>query len=147
MTWQEVKITKSLPFPSSYIQLHVTTKCATNNCVYPFWAIDNFELCSQNEIRTVTITQKAEEASCQVIKYENQQIVQTPVENSTIQETSCPAGTFGKHCIECSTVLGINKRNCDNSVICSIGSKQSSICNCATGYQPPFCDDGKDSKY
>ncbi|KAF2884687.1 hypothetical protein ILUMI_21484 [Ignelater luminosus] len=147
ITWQEVKLTKRLPSVPSYVQLFVTTKCPSNECKFPFWAIDDFELCSQNEIRTLTITQKAEEASCQVIKYENQQIRQTSVKNSTIQEISCPAGTFGTRCIECSTVLGITKRNCDNSVICSIGSKQSSICKCAAGYQPPLCEAGKHGKY
>lgn len=105
MTWQEIKIKKPLPSVPSYVQLRVTSKCPGNNCGYPFWAIDHVEICSENgkridllpnipillvlnlvsELRGLTISQEANKASCQVIKYENQQIYQTPVDNARIR--------------------------------------------------------------
>ncbi|XP_031348305.1 receptor-type tyrosine-protein phosphatase delta-like isoform X2 [Photinus pyralis] len=137
--WQEERITAPLLGISAKVRLRASGAC--DECKNPFWSVDYFELCSENEIRVLTADSlDLTEVSCEVIKT-SLQVSYTGLDNESPRESTCSNGRFGKACFSCSEIFGPNKFNCDKSTICEIEESSQNVCRCAKGYTGYACED------
>ncbi|KAF5275052.1 hypothetical protein FQA39_LY06989 [Lamprigera yunnana] len=135
--WQEESIILNNLTLRSTIFFRVTTMC--NNCENQFWAIDNFQLCSVNEIRVLRNSAYEKNPVCQIVATSQQVSYKNSISTKD-PEIICPNGSFGRACTQCRDVLGYDRNNCDQTIMCSVESTGDNVCRCSPGFTGSACE-------